>query len=466
MILYKYRQCSRTTDQIFKDQTVWLATPESLNDPCECSMHELAPDWVESRVHEMKAAQMSGTVMFSRSNPGLLKEIKQVLPPITDFDEKYKAFRLIYKRELGGRLSDPDEMFSQLQSQLAKVGVFSLASSPDNPLMWSHYAFQHEGICLGFEVRDLTPSSDSKRFLQVRYSDVIPKMSGQGFTQEVKSYLDDDGGFRNESTISFTDEAVRTAISTKATCWSYEGEWRYVEPLGGRTYPFPGPLVEMTFGLRCPREKRDHYIDLASKCLAEDVRLYEMQRVRNSFRFDRVFLGISPSKKDVSSVSIIAPAFAGEFDDTSIADTHPEIQRFIKHGQYTRALPLVEDALTADPNSAKLWRAKGVLLGRQSRHQDALECFERAIKNLPGFFSAWYHKGVALTQLERFSEAALAYEKAREIVPNDSSTIFNFAMVRYVLGQEDETRRLLMDARKCGHPRASEVLRVLDEPGT
>lgn len=412
----------------------------------------------------MKAAQMSGAVMSPLTDAGFLEEIKRVLPPITDFDEKYKAFRLIYERHFDGRLSNPDDLFSKLENQLAELGVFSLASSPDHPLMWSHYAHQHEGICLGFEVRDLTPSSDSTRFLKVKYSEDIPKMDDHGFTQEVKLYLGDDGGFQNESAIPFTDEAVRAAISTKSTCWSYEDEWRYVEPLGGRTYPFPGPLVEMTFGLRCPREKREHYIDLASKCLAEDVRLYEIRRVRNSFRFERVFLGINPSNKDVSGITTIAPAFAREIDDTSVADTHPEIQSLIEHGQYTRALPLVEDALTVNPNSARFWRAKGVLLGRQSRHQDALDCFERAIENRSGFFSAWYHKGVALTQLERYPEAALAYERAREIVPIDASTIYNLALVRHVLGQEDETRRLLTDAAKYGHPRASEILRDLDEP--
>jgi tetratricopeptide (TPR) repeat protein len=124
----------------------------------------------------------------------------------------------------------------------------------------------------------------------------------------------------------------------------------------------------------------------------------------------------------------------------------------------------VEDALTVNSNSAKLWRAKGVLLGRQTRHQEALECFERAIENRSGFFSAWYHKGVALTQLERYPEAASAYERAREIVPIDASTIYNLALVRHALGQVDETRRLLIDAAKYGHPRASEILRDLDEP--
>jgi hypothetical protein len=52
-------------------------------------------------------------------------------------------------------------------------------------------------------------------------------------------------------------------------------------------------------------------------------RFYEIQRVRNSFRFERVFLGVNPSKKDVSNLSIAVPASSGrEIDDTSVADTN------------------------------------------------------------------------------------------------------------------------------------------------
>ena len=464
MILYKYRECSEYTDRIFENREVWLSTPGKLNDPCECSIHELAPAWVEKQIREMKSAQMAGAVTQPYTDGRFLAELKRVVAPIFDFDEKYKAFRQIHERCFGGCLSNPDDLFLKFERQLGELGVFSLASFPDHPLMWSHYAQQHEGICLGFEVRDLTASSDPARFLKVRYSDAIPKMSDQGFTQEAKFYLGEDARFHNESSIPFTDEAVRSAISTKSICWDYEGEWRYVEPQGGRTYPFPGPLVEVVFGLRCPQEKREHYINLASKHLAEDVRLYEIRRVKNSFRFERVFIGINASMKDVSNTPVAVPACAREIDDTSVADTHPEIQVLIEHGQNARALPLVEDALTENPNSSKLWRARGVLLGRQSRHQDALRCFERSIECNGLFFSAWYHKGVALTQLEQYPEAAEAYEKARELVPTDASTIYNLALIRHALGQVDETRRLLVDAAEYGHPRASETLRDLDEP--
>jgi hypothetical protein len=68
------------------------------------------------------------------------------------------------------------------------------------------------------ELRDLTPSTDPTRFRQVRYSDEIPHMEPAGFIQEIGFFIDEDGLPHNESSIFLSDKAVRTAISTKATC--------------------------------------------------------------------------------------------------------------------------------------------------------------------------------------------------------------------------------------------------------
>ena len=81
------------------------------------------------------------------------------------------------------------------------------------------------------------------------------------------------------------------AISTKAICWEYEHEWRYVEPRGGE-FPLPGPIVEIVFGLRCPTDRREEYEKLARKFLGNDVRIYEMRKIENSKALERVRIGL------------------------------------------------------------------------------------------------------------------------------------------------------------------------------
>jgi len=458
MILYKYRECSEWTDSIFQDQIIWLAKPDKLNDPCECSIHELAPEWVADRIMEMKSAQISGSLMFGASS-NYLKEIKRTIPSITNFDGKYMAFRDIYERHFHAQLSNPDSLFMALEDQLKGLGVFSLASAPDNPLMWSHYAKQHEGICLGFELRDLTPSTDPTRFLKVRYSDEIPKIDGNSFIQQISFSVDNNGAIRSESSIPLTDKTVRSAISTKSICWKYEGEWRYIESQGDRAYPFPGPIVEITFGLRCRESDRKRYIELAKKHLYGDVRVYEICRVKNTLQFERRFLEVLSSQRDLAGL----PGPTGiPIDDTSVADHHPELERMMSFNQVSKALPLITELLLSEPESAKLWRHKGLALGRMGKHDEALECFERALRLDPEFFSAWYHKGVALMELQRYEESVAPYEMARKLIPTDGSTNFNLAQVKRSLGLTAEAIDLLKIAKRCGHPRADEVLRDLN----
>ena len=42
MILYKYRTDSERTEQIITKRQLWFAAPDSLNDPLECSIQEIA----------------------------------------------------------------------------------------------------------------------------------------------------------------------------------------------------------------------------------------------------------------------------------------------------------------------------------------------------------------------------------------------------------------------------------------
>ena len=42
MLLYKYRTDSERTEEIFKKKEVWFAKPETLNDPLECSIQDIA----------------------------------------------------------------------------------------------------------------------------------------------------------------------------------------------------------------------------------------------------------------------------------------------------------------------------------------------------------------------------------------------------------------------------------------
>jgi hypothetical protein len=112
--------------------------------------------------------------------------------------------------------------------------ILSFAESPKHPLMWSHYADAHRGICIGFlrrKFRGVEP---------VRYPLRVPRVDPK----------------RPQ------DKKWRTAFLTKRAAWNYEKEWRLLdlntEPEGPRYVELPkGTITRVIFGERTSDDDRE-----------------------------------------------------------------------------------------------------------------------------------------------------------------------------------------------------------------
>lgn len=292
MILYKYRSNSEYTDKIFLDKKVWLSNAEGLNDPFECTIGEIAKDWIDEEVKKLKGGHMMGFVHgalqsiksktnFYDLNPKQTQEFLNKFKQ-KDFDAQYKTTREFILHKTGKELSNPEETFANFDKQLNEVGIFSLSESDDNELMWAHYADSSKGISIGFEVIEGGKLANVENCLKVNYSDIRPTFNGNGFKATISFY---DLG-KNIQKISFNDETFQQAVSTKTTNWSYEREWRYIEELSG-SYDFPGKLKEIIFGLKCPIDERKKYIKLVTTHFDYPIDFYEIIIVPNSNKFTK-----------------------------------------------------------------------------------------------------------------------------------------------------------------------------------
>jgi hypothetical protein len=124
-----------------------------------------------------------------------------------------------------------------------KYCLLCFSDSWQETLLWAHYADKHQGVCLGFDVRD-------------------------GLAQKV-DYVQDrlEHSFSHER-VPFSpraQELTRQSLHTKHSGWSYEREWRVftaqdVKDADGNFYaPFGDDLVlrEVILGERCPLAFRD-----------------------------------------------------------------------------------------------------------------------------------------------------------------------------------------------------------------
>lgn len=281
MTLYKYRSDSEFTKKIFTDKRIWLSNAAELNDPFECTITDIAKDWIEQEVKRLKMAHIEGfilgastsirnNILFYDLNPKRTEEFLNKFK-LKDFDSKYRIVREFIKRKTGKEISNPETTYANIDNQLNEVGIFSLTELDTSELMWAHYADSHKGISIGFERTAGSKLSNNEHCIKVNYSNERPDFTGQGITLEVSFYLTGP----NTQKISFSDETFRKAVSTKNTNWEYEKEWRYIEIQSG-SYPFPGNLKEIIFGVKCPIKVRQKYITLIRKYFDTKIDFYEI----------------------------------------------------------------------------------------------------------------------------------------------------------------------------------------------
>ncbi len=152
------------------------------------------------------------------------------LPVEGSLTDAMLASMAAFVQQRGGPISE-----DLREAILGDVAVCCFSERNSHPLMWSHYAAAHRGLCLSFDL------SEHKAFQQD--------------THEVSYQLEFPSVSFYEANSS---EAARRVFLTKAQVWEYEAEWRTVlvsaEP-GFRWFP-PTMLKQITFGAYCSEADR------------------------------------------------------------------------------------------------------------------------------------------------------------------------------------------------------------------
>lgn len=472
MIYYKYKADTKYTEAIFTSRKVYLSTAEGLNDPFECSLLEIGKDWINEKVKEMQQAGVAGFVLqakrcidskmaFFGLSP---KETEKMLDKFKDFKEiaEASAYRSKIMKKLTGHLpADSQNLFARIDAQLLGVGIFSLSINPNNQLMWSHYADEHKGICLGFKEVNGSRLSDKEHLLPVIYSDELPEMNKDGFNVSMNFSMDENGHpYTSSLKIAFSDSTLQKAISTKPKCWAYEEEWRYVEPYPGE-FDWPGPLEEVIFGLKCTEERRYHYISLLEENIEYSVRLYEMRKIRGTNQLEKVPLLKSETEPKIVSKTDIVQKSNNEMDAQEFG---AKIERLIRQENYGEAIFQVEENLKKDPGSPFLLSLKGTAHGYAQEPEKALECFSELTRKCPEIADSWYQQACALIELKRDKEAVDSLKEAYKINPNDPSTCFNIGVQLIKIDADiEEILMYLKNADRLGHRRAYGLIEEIEK---
>lgn len=268
--LYKYRPFKTDTVIELERNVVYYADPKDFNDPLDCSpvVH------VDINVPELERL--------------CFKMLVQVRGPKADQQAaKVAAGRRIDKMRYDSTEPDwdggPVDVESVLRRYLARdiqeclerlmrrKGVFSLAQKWNCPLMWSHYAEQHKGICIEYDTSQLefgTPCA-------IDYSGIRDIKASDLYDWQVKRLT------------TARDRVHNSYFYRKARQWGYEKEWRHVRDSNG-VDASPYLMSAINFGLRCDTSVETMIAKLfrgakrepALYRICEDTKTFKLKRYR------------------------------------------------------------------------------------------------------------------------------------------------------------------------------------------
>lgn len=150
--------------------------------------------------------------------------------------EKYKNFS-IYNTE-GTEAECIEKVKEIIDSELSKYVVTCFTRTPNEPLMWAHYAGQHTGVCYCFDKSQLFKNG-SYKYDEVQYSNRRAKVRF----------------FENKTTKEELKSQLGDVICSKSDAWSYEKELRYYAPSKLLIHEFEAKaLVAIILGCRAGKD--------------------------------------------------------------------------------------------------------------------------------------------------------------------------------------------------------------------
>jgi hypothetical protein len=467
-VFYKYRTDSPFTESIITSGKVFLATAHHLNDPFECSLKDISKEWMDERVNEGMQASVAGFAMtalraiksggdFFGLQPSATQAALDSVVSSGELEKSYDAWRVFMLERTGHPPSDIRAVLRKLDDQLVETGIFSMSSEPAQALMWAHYAGEHRGLCLGFRQIPGSKLADPAHLLPVTYSDKLPEMDGSGLQTTMAMAIDSSGRpYTSSFKLSFEDKTFQRVVTTKPTCWSYEQEFRYIEPFGGQC-DWPGVLAECTFGLRCREDRRRHYIDLLETNVPNDVHLFEMRRKHGTNSLERLPLDppLARSRCAVKPNRANKP----EREQLSSNEFVARMEQLLQREDYGEVIFQTAENLKKSPSDPVLLHLKATAHGLAHEHQKAYEHFRELADDHPNVAAGWYGMACALTSMGQLDEVIPLLRRAYQLEPNDPSITLNLG-VNLAQSQEtlEEGLEFLERAEKLGHRRARQLI--------
>ena len=248
--LFKYcGNISRNLDNI-RANKMWYSAPCNFNDVFDC---EITVD--ETAIIDC-ALQMTPDKKKIRIGSPMWKQIRQNM-----------------RQEI-------NSFYSTIEGMKSTTGISCLSESDDSLLMWAHYANNHHGMCVEYDLMEIN------RKLQFTPVPIVYSAERVCYSTLNPDTLDKDA-----------IALLIRSLTSKSEEWSYEREWRIIRDDGACGDQWDaekkGALLDMiapsSIILGCATEPETEK-SVRAYCEDQKVPLYKMQKDNALYRLNKVAL--------------------------------------------------------------------------------------------------------------------------------------------------------------------------------
>ena len=156
----------------------------------------------------------------------------------------------------------------RIKDKLENMFICSLSTSYNNGLMWTHYADEHKGCCIEFEV-----TAKSWKQQEINYPSTLPN-------------IDD---YSNQS----DEDIVDSILFQKSADWKYEHEIRYIKEKRKKTTPYLKiRITRLLLGLNIRKEEAQllkELVDIMNEGKKKDkkIEVYKMKERDIDFGYNQ-----------------------------------------------------------------------------------------------------------------------------------------------------------------------------------
>jgi hypothetical protein len=246
--IYKYREDIDRARQNLENNLVWMADPDSYNDPYD-SLFKVVQ---EEAIAEFKKTVHAKTLLIA--SPSADAKISAIISAGVNF----------------------------LRDVRKNMKVCSFSAANDSLLMWGHYAHDHKGFCIEYDLEALPTADKTRRNLYpVIYSKYLYDM-----TPHVK-------GAVSVNLSDFNPLGPLLSVLHKFEGWSYEREWRLVEfnndPTPNHIQTVP-KATKVFLGSNMDATKA---AEIAAICAKQGVEVWKMSLAPDKFELIAKPYGVS-----------------------------------------------------------------------------------------------------------------------------------------------------------------------------